>query len=109
MAPVTRTLLGAAVIAAAWGVGELAAAMVGVLPGPVVGVLLLAALLLAVPGLDDAVAPVSGVLVRALPLLFVPAVVAVGAVEGDVAVAATVVAVAVSVPVGFAVAARLAR
>lgn len=109
MAPVTRTLLGAPVIAAAWGAGELVEGTVDALPGPVVGLLLLAAVLLAVPGLDTTVAPAAGVLVRALPLLFVPAVVAVGAVEGDVAIVAGVAAVAVSVPVGFAVAARLAR
>ena len=97
-------------IGACWGLGEGFAALTDdVLPGPVAGLLLLAALLVARPGLQDDVAPVAGVMIRALPLLFVPAVVAIGAVTGDVDVAALVVAMVVSVPVGFVVTARLAR
>jgi putative effector of murein hydrolase LrgA (UPF0299 family) len=104
-----RSTIGVAVIGAAWGAGELVEQAVGSLPGPVVGLVLLAAVLLLRPGLDEVVAPVAALLVRALPLLFVPAVVAVAAVRGEVDVVAAVLAVAVSVPVGFVVAARLAR
>lgn len=109
VAPITRSMLGAGVVAACWAGGEGIDRATGLLPGPVLGLVLLAALLTARPSLHEVVAPVADVLLRVLPLLFVPAVVAVGAVAGDVEVAAAVVACAVSVPVGFAIAARVAR
>ncbi len=103
-------MLPVTLIAACWALGEGFAHVTGdVLPGPVAGLLALTAVLVVRPGLQERVAPVAGALVRALPLLFVPAVVAVGAVTGDVDVAAFVVALLVSVPVGFAVTARIVR
>lgn len=108
MTPVPRTLLGALAVGAAWAIGEALDAVTGLLPGPVAGLVLLAAVLVAWPAALDVVGPVADVAVRLLPLLFVPAVVAVATVDGDVDVAAAVVAVAVSVPIGFVVAARIA-
>lgn len=109
VAPITRTAPGFVAVLAAWGVGEGVDAATGVLPGPVAGLLVLAAVLLARPAAVEVVAPAAELAIRALPVLFVPAVVAAAGVEGDVDVVALVLGVAVSVPVGFVVAARLAR
>ena len=103
-----RVAAGIVAIAAAWVVGLGVDAATG-LPDPVAGLVVLAAVLVAWPAALDVVAPVADAVVRLLPLLFIPAVVAVAAVEGDVAIGAAIAAVVVSVPVAFGIAARLAR
>jgi putative effector of murein hydrolase LrgA (UPF0299 family) len=102
-------LVGLLAVGAAWGIGVGIEALTGALPAPVAGLLVLAGALLASPRLLEAVGPGADALARVLPLLFVPAVVAVAAVDGRVDVAAAAVAVAVSVPAGWAVTATLAR
>jgi len=109
VAPITRTVPGALAILAVWGAGEAVDAVTGVLPGPVAGLLVLAGVLLASPRTQEAVEPAAALAIRGLPVLFVPAVVAAAAVEGDVDLLALVIGVVVSVPAGFVVAARLAR
>lgn len=106
--PTTRTAVGVGAVAASWGAGEAVERVAGVLPGPVAGLVVLAVALVAWPAALAVVGPVADATVRLLPVLFVPAVVAVAAVDGDVDVVAAAAAVAVSVPVGFLVAARVA-
>lgn len=101
-------VVGFVAIGAAWAAGEAVAAAVGIVPGPVAGLVLLAAAVAARPRLAALVEPVAGALVRLLPLLFVPAVVAVGAVGGGVDVGAASLAVGVSVPAGYLAAVAVA-
>jgi putative effector of murein hydrolase LrgA (UPF0299 family) len=76
----------------------------------VAGLVLLTVALVASPGLLALVEPVAGVLLRVMPALFVPLCAGVVGVGGAVRASwpAAVAAVAVSVPVGFVVTARLA-
>ena len=105
---VARHARGLLVIGLAWAAG-LAVALLVDFPASIAGLVLLATWLLASPQAMHSAAPTADVTIRWLPLLFVPLAVE-GAsvlVEGDPG--AVAVAVAVSVPAGFAVVARLAR
>ena len=100
---------GAVPIAAAVGVGAGVERLTGV-PGVVAGLVALTAALVASPRLLALAEPAAAVLLRCLPALFVPLCAGIVGVGGPVRAAwpAAVAAVAVSVPVGFVVTARLA-
>ena len=100
---------GAAVVGLAVGAGLVVEALTG-LPAVVAGLVLLTAALVASPRLLEVVTPVAGVLLRVLPALFVPLCAGVVGVGGAVRSSwpAALAAVAVSVPAGFVVTARLA-
>ena len=96
----------AAAVAVGAGVERLTA-----FPGVVTGLVALTAALVASPRLLELVQPAADALLRLLPALFVPLVAGIVGVAGDVRSAwpAALAAVAVSVPAGFLVTARLAR
>ena len=103
-----RHLGGIAAIGAAWGLGQAVEALVG-FPAPIAGLVILAAAALLWPGALERIGATADLAVRWLPLLFVPWAIGGASVLGEVDAAALVAAVAVSVPIGFVVAARLAR
>lgn len=112
--PVGRRLASVAVgcvpIAAAVAVGAGTERATG-FPGVVTGLVALCGALIVSPRLLDLVQPAADLLLRLLPALFVPLVAGVAGVGGDIRAAwpAGLAAVAVSVPLGFLVTARLAR
>jgi putative effector of murein hydrolase LrgA (UPF0299 family) len=95
----------AAAVGAGWGIERLTG-----IPTVVAGLVVLAVALVASPRLLALVEPAASVLVRVLPALFIPlcaGIVTAGGVLRE-AWPAALVAVAVSVPLGFVVTARLA-
>lgn len=99
---------GLLLIGPAWAAGLVIEALVD-LPAPIAGLVVLAAALLVSPRGIEAVGPTADLAIRWLPLLFVPLAVSGASVLAASQPAALLVAVAVSVPAGFAVIARLAR
>jgi putative effector of murein hydrolase LrgA (UPF0299 family) len=106
-ASLRRRVAGFAGIVAAWFVGRAVESLTG-FPAAIAGLLVVAAVLLAVPAATERVGPAADVTIRWLPLLFVP--LAVGGVPVLLDAAAPLgIAVVTSVPVGFVVTAWLAR
>jgi len=108
MRSAARHALGVAAVALSWALGQGVQAVFG-FPAPVAGLLILAVGLLVCPGALDRLGPTADIAIRWLPLLFVPVAIGGASAVGDFDVGALATAVTVSVPVGFAVAALMAR
>lgn len=108
MVAVSRHCRGLVVIALAWAAGLAAATLVD-FPASIAGLVVLSAWLLVSPRAMHAVGPTADLTVRWLPLLFVPLAVEGASILVEADPAAVAVAVAVSVPAGFAVVAGLLR
>jgi holin-like protein len=101
---------GSVPILAALGVGVGVARVTGI-PAVVAGLVVLTLALVASPRLLALVQPAADLLLRLLPALFVPLVVGVAGIGGDVRAAwpAALAAIVVSVPAGFVATGWLAR
>lgn len=108
MIAIRRHAVGCAAVLASYGLGCVIESLVGV-PAPLAGLVLYAIATLLSPSALRRTGPTADGIVRWLPLLFVPLAVGGLAVVGDNSPLAIALAIVVSVPIGFLVAALVAR